>query len=85
MFPINGNTTDCTSHFKNSSIVQDLKTNITTLIVRGHINNKVNGPWSCYHGTNTGNATVIVTGWIDKSNSSIPLLKSYFEGNLTVV
>lgn len=68
LFPIrNLNETRCSSHFINSTIVQDLKTNTTMLTVRGQIDKRINGVWSCKHGTNISQATVNVTVWIGDS------------------
>lgn len=45
----------------NNSMTQDLETNTTTLIVRKHIGDSINGPWTCCHGTNIDVAVVNVT------------------------
>lgn len=67
-FPIrDSNETSCYSYFINSTIVQDLKTNTTTLTVRGQIDKRINGEWSCQHGTNISQAIVNVTAWIGDS------------------
>ncbi|XP_076083943.1 uncharacterized protein LOC143054778 [Mytilus galloprovincialis] len=52
---------ECYHLYKNCSITQDAYTNITTLTVRGHIDDSINGKWTCYHGTNLGTASVNVT------------------------
>lgn len=51
----------CFPFYKNSSITQNASTNVTSLIVEGLINTKINGQWSCVHGTNLDAAIVNVT------------------------
>lgn len=47
---------------KNSYIMyQDHSTNTTVLIIMKHIDDKINGPWRCEHGTNRGTATANIT------------------------
>lgn len=51
----------CTSHFKDRSISQNIKTNETTFILKGNIDSHVNGYWTCRHGTKVDLAKVDVT------------------------
>lgn len=51
----------CVSYHKNTTITQNASTNVTSLVVKGLIDNKVNGQWSCLHGTNREEAIVDVT------------------------
>lgn len=51
----------CISHYKNCTVTLDTQNNITTVIVKGHIDSKMDGEWTCYHGTNHGYAMVNVT------------------------
>lgn len=44
----------------NNEILQNLTTNTTVLILNRHIDDSLNGHWTCYHGTNIHNATVFV-------------------------
>lgn len=74
-FPIrDSNETSCYSYFINSTIVQDLKTNSTMLTVRGQIDKRINGVWSCQHGTNISQATVNVTAWIGGNYQVVQIL-----------
>lgn len=51
----------CFSLSTNCTITQDAQHNITMLTVRGRIDKRINGGWTCYHGTNVDNAVVNVT------------------------
>lgn len=51
----------CHSYHQNASIIQLLKTNETIYSVNGQIDNKVNGNWTCRHGSNLDTAKVDVT------------------------
>ncbi|XP_063400057.1 uncharacterized protein LOC134684683 [Mytilus trossulus] len=51
----------CDEYAKNVVIAQNIKTNETTCMIRGIIDNSLNGKWKCLHGTNTGLAEVEVT------------------------
>ncbi|XP_052103369.1 uncharacterized protein LOC127736819 [Mytilus californianus] len=42
-------------------ITQDQQTNTTVLVIQRHVDNRLNGPWKCYHGTNVDAAIVNVT------------------------
>lgn len=42
-------------------ITQDRQTNTTVLVIQRHVDNNLNGPWKCYHGTNRDAAIVNVT------------------------
>lgn len=51
----------CDSYKTNESITQNLTTHEIIYTVHGGINNRLNGNWSCRHGTNLHVATVEVT------------------------
>ncbi|XP_063412686.1 uncharacterized protein LOC134695384 isoform X2 [Mytilus trossulus] len=42
-------------------ITQDRRTNTTVLVIERHVDNKLNGPWKCNHGTNIEAAIVNLT------------------------
>lgn len=44
----------------NNEILQNLTTNTTVLILNRHIDDSLNGPWTCFHGTNIHGATVFI-------------------------
>lgn len=50
----------CISHYDNCTITQDIKRNITTLEIKGHVDSKINGVWTCNHGTKLGHDTAYV-------------------------
>lgn len=45
----------------NNTMMQDLRTNTTFLILQRHIDDRLNGPWKCLHGTNRDEAIVNIT------------------------
>ena len=47
--------------YKNGSIIQNVKTNETTLKIHGHIDDSFNGKWTCHHGSKIADAAVDVT------------------------
>lgn len=51
----------CDSYQQNASIIQILESNETIYTVNGQIDKKVNGNWTCRHGTNLQIAQVEVT------------------------
>ncbi|XP_063398898.1 uncharacterized protein LOC134683519 [Mytilus trossulus] len=51
----------CDPYYKNGSITQNPKTNETIYIVKGKIDNYINGNWTCRHGTRKDVAYVEVT------------------------
>lgn len=51
----------CDSYYQNESISQNSKTNEIIYTVHRRINQKINGNWSCRHGTSHDEATVEVT------------------------
>lgn len=53
--------TKCDSYHKNDTITLNTTTNEIIYTLRGHIDDKVNGKWTCKHGEGTGNADVDVT------------------------
>lgn len=57
----------CDSYHLNASII--FKSNKTIYTVTGHIDNKVNGNWTCRHGTKRDIAQVEVTVLIGKTLS----------------
>lgn len=52
---------NCYSHFQNVSIFQSTETNETVFILTGKINQRLNGNWTCEHGTRIESRTVEVT------------------------
>lgn len=51
---------NCLSHYGNGSVYQQLSKNETVFVVRGRINNKINGNWSCLHGASKDRTSVNV-------------------------
>lgn len=51
----------CDTHSDNAVLAQNVTTNETTCLIRGIINERMNGKWKCLHGTNKGLANVDVT------------------------
>lgn len=51
----------CDPYYKNGSITQNPRTNETIYIVKGKIDNYINGNWTCRHGTRKDVAYVEVT------------------------
>ena len=54
-------TVDCKARYKNGTIDLNLENNEMTFIVKGDINQKVNGNWTCQHGSRKDVAHVEVT------------------------
>lgn len=48
-------------HSSHNVITQNRKTNTTVLAIQRKVDNRLNGPWKCYHGTNIDKAVVNVT------------------------
>lgn len=53
-------TSTCLSYYGNGSVYQQLSTNYTVFVVRGNIDNKINGNWSCLHGASKDRTSVDV-------------------------
>lgn len=51
----------CESYHQNATIIQIFESNKTIYTVYGQIDKKVNGNWTCRHGTNKDIAQVEVT------------------------
>lgn len=66
-------------HSSHNVITQNLETNTTVLVIQRHVDNRLNGPWKCYHGTNVDAAFVNVTV-IEKGNILICLIKENIVG-----
>lgn len=64
----------CYTYYRNSTITQNTYTNETYLIVKGLINNSINGQWSCHHGTNIDVAFVNVTVLTSKGTVIIVII-----------
>lgn len=54
-------TIKCHPHFQNVSIYQNRETNETVFTLTGNINQRLNGNWTCKHGTRIDSRTVEVT------------------------
>lgn len=82
----------CFSYSNDTTIMQNSKTNITYLKIKGHIDSNLNGQWECRHGTNRDNATINVTVlnsgtfisfYVKKLNSNGSLQACFFRPNTT--
>lgn len=51
----------CYPHYKNVSIYQNVKTNKTVFTFTGNIDHRINGNWTCRHGSNADYVTEEVT------------------------
>ncbi|CAC5382471.1 unnamed protein product [Mytilus coruscus] len=65
-------TQTCFSHYGNGSVYQQLSTNETVFVLRGKINNKINGNWSCLHGASKDRTSIGIhlTGETDEISLS---------------
>lgn len=53
-------TSTCFSHYGNGSVYQQLATNETVFVLRGKINDKINGNWSCRHGAWKDKTSIVI-------------------------
>lgn len=72
--------TECAPKTKNHKIYLDRSTNKTILIIMTHIDDKMNGPWRCDHGTNRDTAIVNITV-LPKGKSNYLLNNRYLSMN----
>lgn len=68
---------------RDNVISQDLETNTSVLVIQRHIDNRLNGPWKCRHGTNVDAAIVNVTV-IHQGNIPVRSVRSRRMGNICI-